>query len=320
MLLTINNIYNFTLLCTPAGLETKEGREILLNTNKENPLSHYMLCESDRLRIFPTSIQNNREKIKFVVMRQINEYEWLDHEVSMPAMLEGRLCKLSTDNGSVILTSECGRKVTYFNTFLFLEMLASAIGASEALTEILRLSVMYIGKTEIKENYIRFDGHEKLMSSLAQVVERKPHREIWIKMLSFQPPRINMLVLPGIESNVRHDWLPGGGLIEAMPQEELVNIIEVTLIKYFQPEYNVRLKINFPSDRHVSYNYFYNKSIRSIMVELHEEFRCYITGNASTPYTKIKMIEYALSRDDQGAFINDNNRQDLDSFITSLNK
>lgn len=43
-------------------------------------------------------------------------------------------------------------------------------------------------------------------------------------------------------------------------------------------------------------------------------------GNAlptlsAAPYTKIKMIEFALSSDDKGTFLHDNSKQDLDDII-----
>lgn len=315
MLLTICNVSNFILLSTPRNIENLEGRQRLIEENRLHPLSHYMICESDRLRVRADSVVNSDSKICFTVKQQVNEFEWLDHQIEMPAVIEGRRFEMVVEGPVVSLLTADGRKTWFDNTFLFLEMLASEIGASDSLAEILKLTVMYIGQTEISDTYVRFDGHEKLNAVFGEVVDKRPHREVWVKMLSFKPPFTNMLSLPEIDSPFRGDWLPGGGLLENLPPVQLKNAVEGVLIKYFQPILNVQLKKNFPSDRHTSYKYFYEQHIRSIVVELHEEWRSYITGNHEAPYTKTKIIEYALSKDDVGTFLHDNSKQDFDEFI-----
>jgi hypothetical protein len=315
MLVNICNVCDRILLSTPRNIESSEGRQRLIEENRRRPLSHYMICESDRLRVQPDSVVNSDSKISFTVKQQVNAFEWIDHEIVMPSVIQGRKCKMEIEGPVVALLTSDGRKSWFDNTFLFLEMLASEIGASESLAEILKLTVMYVGQTEISDTYVRFDGHEKLNAVFGEVVDKRPHREVWVKMLSFQPPFTNMLSLPEVDSPFREDWLPGGGLIEDLPQDQLKNAVEGVLIKYFQPVLNIQLKKNFPSDRHTSYKYFYERNVRSIVVELHEEWRSYITGNQDVPYTKIKFIEYSLSQDDVGPFLHDNSRQDLDDLI-----
>ncbi len=315
MLLTICNICHFVLLSTPRNLESAVGRRRLIEENNRRSLSHYMICESDRLRIQPNSVINTDMKICFTVKQQVSEFDWIDHEFEMPATINGEIIEMSLDGPVVSLVTIDGRKTWFDNTFLFLEMLASEIGASNSLAEILKLTVMYVGQTDVTETYVRFDGHEKLNATFGEVVDKRPHREVWVKMLSFQAPFTIMQSLPEIDSPFRNDWHPGGGLLENMPPEQLKNAIEGVLIKYFQPPLNVQLKKNFPSDRHTSYKYFYEKNIRSVVVELHEEWRSYVTGNQETPYTKIKVIEYPLANDDSGIFLNDNSKQSLDELI-----
>lgn len=315
MLLTIGTICDYILLSTPRNLERREGRERLIEENKGHPFSHYMICESDRLRIDPESIVHDHEKISFTLKQQISEFKWQDHQIEMPAVLSGTAIHMSVEGPNISITAPGHDALTFDSTFLFLEMLASGIGASDSIAEVLKLTVMYVGQTEITDSYIRFDGHEKLNSVYGDVVAVRPHREVWVKLLSFQNPFTTMLSVPEIESSFRKDWLPGGGLLENLPADQMTNAIEGVLIKYFQPELNVQLKKNFPSDRHTSYKYFYENNIRSIFVELHEEFRSYVTGNKTTPYTRVTMIEFALSSDDKGPYLHDNSRQYVDAML-----
>jgi hypothetical protein len=315
MLLSLCNVCDFITLVTPRNIERQEGREKILQANSFSPLTHYMICESDRLRLKEGSFVKNDGRIAFVLLQQRTEFDWESHEVEIPSNINGVEFDISLVGPIVKMTSQSGAIEWFDNTFLFLEILASVIGASETLSEVLRLTVKYVGQTEISNDYIRFDGHEKLNSISNDIIAVRPHREVWVKMLSFQRPFFTMMSIPEIDSPYREDWLPGGGLLENLPHDEWKTIVEGALIKYFQPELNKHYKRNFPSDRHTSYKYFYDRDFRSVVVELHEEFRSYVTGNETAPYTKIKMIEFALSSDDKGTFLHDNSKQDLDDII-----
>lgn len=315
MLLSLCNVCNFVSLITPRNIEQAKSREIILQANNSHPFTHYMICESDRLRIKEGSFIKKDGRISFLVLQQKTEFDWESYEVSVPSKINGVDFDISLDGPIVKMTSQHGAIEWFDNTFLFLEILASSIGASESLSEVLQLTVKYVGQTEISSDYIRFDGHEKLNSISNDIIALRPHREVWVKMLSFQRPFFKIMTIPEIDSNYRNDWLPGGGLLENLPHNEWKTIVEGALIKYFQPELNKHYKHSFPSDRHSSYKYFYDQSFRSVVVELQEEFRSYVTGNETAPYTKIKMIEFALSADDKGAFLHDNAKQNLDNLV-----
>jgi len=315
MLLSLCNVCNFITLIPPENIQSDTGRSTLRKVNESKPLTHYMICESNRLRIKPDSIKDEGESVSFALLEQVNEFDWHDHWVQIPANLYGYRFLVKNDGPIVSLVFENGRIEQFHNAFLFLQFLAQNLGPARELNELLRLTVKYIGQTEITEKYIRFDGHEKIGSVSNEIIHSRPHREIWVKMLSFQPPFITMISTPEIDSPYRKDWLPGGGLLEGLPEKSWKTAVEGALIKYFSPEFNVHYKENFPSDRHISYQYLYDKSIRSIAVELHEEYMAFVTGSDTRPYTKIKMIEYALSKNDKGLYLNNNDVQDLDDAI-----
>ncbi|WP_124645694.1 hypothetical protein [Burkholderia ubonensis] len=315
MLLSLCNVCNFIALMPPGNIQTDAGRSTLREINESKPLTHYMICESNRIRVKPGSIKNEGGVVSFSLLEQVNEFDWDDHWVQMPDRFYGLSFSVEVDGPMVSLVFENGRVEQFHNTFLLLQFLVKHLGPVRELDELLRLTVKYIGQTEISEKYIRFDGHEKLNSVLNDIIYSRPHREVWVKLLSFQSPFITMLSVPEIDSPYRRDWLPGGGLLEGLPEKSWRTVVEGALIKYFSPEFNVHYKENFPSERHTTYQYLYGKSIRSVVVELHEEYMAFVTGSDTRPYTKIKIIEYALAAGDTGPYLHNNDIQDLDDAI-----
>lgn len=294
-----------------------------MDANKIHPFTHYMICTLNRLRIKPNSITENNGFTSFIIMEQINEYDWKEHKFSFLAMFNNEKATLQSNGKEIYLILESGRKEVFENLFTFLSMISyNNYEIHKHIEYLLNLNVLYIGQTEMKQGqYLRFKGHEKINKVSNEIIENKPEKEIIIKLMSFQKPFTTAMILPNIFSDdYRMDWLPGGGLLENMPYDDWKTLVEGTLIKYFKPKYNVHFKDNFPSERHTSYSYFYDKNIRSVSVEIHEEYMAHKTGNKNVPYTRIKLIEYSLSNDEDGTFLHNNEEQDLDNFINMYNK
>jgi hypothetical protein len=319
VLISIRNVCNFIILSTPSNLEKKE----ILKINQTHPFTHYMICTLNRLRIKPDSIKENNNITNFTILEQINEYEWKEHNFTFLAMFNDEKVTLKSDGKIVSLTLESGKKEIFENLFTFLGMISyNNPEIHKYIEQFLYLDVQYIGQTEMRHGqYLRFKGHEKINKVSNEIIENKPNKEVIIKLMSFQKPFTSAMTHPDILSDdSRRDWLPDGGLIENMPNSDWKTLIEGTLIKYFNPKYNVHYKDNFPSERHSSYGYFFDKNIRSVSVETHEEYMAHKTGNDNVPYTRIRLIEYLLKNDEDGAFLHDNNKQDMDELINIYNK
>ena len=306
MLVSIGNVCNFTCHSTPSNLEDP----IILEINKKHRFTHYFVCQTNRLRIKPETIKVSEEHIEFIICEQVNEFDWEENEFVMSRIVNGIKCNLKVEGKSITLYDSSGREEYFDNVFLFLNMVGSDSGWHQKVEKFLRLEVKYIGKTELTEKYIRFKGHEKIDKVKNEIIENRPNKEIIVKLLSFQKPFVNAMMIPEIQSDdSRSDWHPGGGLIENMPFEDWKSSVEGALIKYFQPEFNVHYKDNYPSNRHKSYRYFYDNNVRSIIVEVYEDYMAHITGNESVPYKRIRVIQYALNSDDSGIHLTDNNNQ-----------
>jgi hypothetical protein len=298
LLLTLGNLSNHCALVTPSDIDNKENMEKILGFNKEHQLTHYMVCECNRLRIKPENITHKEDHIRFTVFEQINEFDWKPHEFSMPLFNGTSKMNMNVEGANVILTNQHGKKEWFVNTFIFLEFISRSLGLTEQLNHILKLNIQYIGQTELDEKYCRFKGHEKVVKASSDIIAKKPHKESWLYLLSFNDPFFNVMYIPEVNSSERHDWVPGGGLLEDMPAKQWKTIVEATMINYFKPELNVHYKDNFPSERHDGYKYFYDKNIRSIFVELRAEYMPYVIGNENAGYTHCRIIEYLLSKDD----------------------
>lgn len=309
MLISIGNVCNFSCLATPSNLKNPDIIEI----NKQHPFTHYIICQINRLRIRKESIKHSENYIEFTISQQINDFDWEEYRFKMLRKNGDSSLTMSVEGNKITVSNSHGGSNSFDNTFLFLDAIGSSYGWHEALEKLLLLDVQYIGKTEIKENYLRFKNHEKIVDVSNEIIEHRTNKEIIVKLLSFQPPFTNAMVIPGVESDdSRKDWHVGGGLIENMPIDDWKSIIEGALIKYFQPQYNINLKDNYPSKYHSSYKYFYDQNIRSIIVELHEEYMAHKTGNTQVPYTRIRMIQYPLNSDDCGTYLMDNDNQMMD--------
>jgi hypothetical protein len=67
LLLTIGTVSNYAALLTPGELDDRETMQAILNFNQEHPLSHYFVCESNRLRIDSQDIEHKEDCILFTV-------------------------------------------------------------------------------------------------------------------------------------------------------------------------------------------------------------------------------------------------------------
>lgn len=312
MLVTYGNVCSYTMLLSAHQASSVIGKSALLQANQEQPLTHYMICTCNRLKIDSSSIQSGADHISFSLKEQTGDESWQSYEFSMPAIIDGEKASLGVNGATVVLSGESGSNLSFDNAFVFMASIVDLLDPPVDLSKFLRLKCVYVGQTEPRQDYIRLHGHEKVQQALAEIVHHEPHKEAFIKLLGFQPAFCNAFFIAGITNELRTDWIPNGGLLENVPPEQRSNIIEGALINYFKPHLNVKLKHNFPCSTHTSYSYFYERDFRSVIVELHEDYRPYVTYSDEAPPRKIFFIEYKISADDNGAFIHDNSVQDLD--------
>lgn len=313
MLVSIRTVCNFVISVPPSRLKSKE----ILEINKIYPFSHYMICTLNRLRIKPNSITINGILTDFIILEQINEYDWKEHKFSFLGIINNEKITIESTGKEVNLINENGQVEYFENIFLFLIKISyNNSEIHDYIENFLLLNIEYIGQTEISKGYLRFKTHEKKNDITDEIIENYPHKEVIVKLMSFQEPFTSAISDLNMENdNFRMDWLPNGSLLKNIPIDHLKTLIEGTLIKYFMPEHNVHYKKNFPSITHTGYKYFFEKDIRSVSVELHEENMAYKSGNNNVPYTRTRLIEYLLCNDDNNIFLHNNKEQNGDELI-----
>ena len=315
----INMIFlsNYRLVIKPSDIKKKDNILSILEINQQKEFTHYMICEMNRLRIKQESIFYRENNIYFSVFEQRNEFDWYEHTFGIPAEHKTGLLKMSVEDNKIKLYNDFG-ELSFYSVIQFLEHLNQVLAFNDDLKRILSLNVRYIGQTELNLKYIRFDGHEKILEVTSEIIDNKPNKEAWIILFNFNIPICNSFIGSGIEGNFRNDWLPDGTLINDLPKKDWKNIVEGALINYYQPKLNRHFKDNFPSNTHISYKYFYNKDIRSIIVELKGEYSSYFLGNEEVKYTQSTLIQYSLKSIDNNVFLLDNNEQNIDTLIKVL--
>lgn len=316
MHVSIRTVCNFVISVPPSRLKSKE----ILEINKTYPFSHYMICTLNRLRIKPNSIITNGMLTNFIILEQINEYEWKEHAFSFLGIINNKKITIQSTGKEVNLIHENGQVEYFENIFLFLIKISYKNNEIHTFIEkFLLLNIEYIGQTEISKGYLRFKTHEKKNDITDEIIESYPHKEVIVKLMSFPKPFTSAISdLNAKNDNFRMDWLPGGSLLEKIPIDNLKTLIEGTLIKYFMPKHNIHYKNNFPSITHTGYKYFYEKDIRSVSVELHEENMAYKSGNENVPYTRTRLIEYSLCNDNNEIYLHNNEEQNGDELINIL--
>lgn len=310
----MNNILfrNFyALTSSPYELNNKKHRERILKASEEHDFSHYFVCEYNRLIIKKDSIKWNPHAISFIFMKQISTTEWEEFPFAIKNNFYGTPVSMNIEDNNIILTSLInGNSEVFFNVYTFIEFLNSLSDLEEYFKNILqyKLTVRYIGQTKLTDDYFRFKNHEKISEISNYILEYKPQMQVLVIFYNFKMQQSIISDLDFLEKNEK---------INSIPKDVKKNIVEAALIKYFKPSLNDKFTNSFPSNKHTSYDYFYKNGLANITIEFRNEYRAYILGNETIPYSKSKMINFELIKNDSeyNLFNKLEHTDDLDSFV-----
>lgn len=303
----------YALTASPYELNNKEHRERILEKSKEYDFSHYFICEYNRIIIKENSIKWDSHIITFIFMKQISATEWKEYPFAIQNNFNGIPVNMSIENNNIILTSLItGHSEIFLNVYTFIEFLHtfSSLNLTTYFKEILqyKLTVRYIGQTEITEDYFRFENHEKISEISNYILEYKPQMQVLVIFSDFK-------IQQSIIANL--DFLEKDEKVKNIPSDVRKNIVEAALIRYFNPILNDKFTDSFPSNKHSSYDYFYKNGLTNIAIEFRNEHRAYTIGNENIPYSKSKIIHFELIKNDsEYNFFNKlEHTHDLDDFV-----
>jgi hypothetical protein len=167
----------------------------------------------------------------------------------------------------------------------------------------LDLEVLYVGQAYGKEGGRtapdRLKNHETLLAIYAELAANAPEDEIWLALLSFEPP-ITIMSFDGWQQHPTEvtgnaDLAHMFNMLEnPISERHRVCFAEAALIRHFQPKYNDKFKYNFPNPAHETYSECYDLDLNAVAVEIHfEELRHRLYSSAKPPRYNI-MVEFPL--------------------------
>lgn len=137
--------------------------------------------------------------------------------------------------------------------------------------------VLYVGQSFGKNGdrtaWDRLSSHETVQRILA---ETRRDQQVWISMAAITDTNLWAETVPGHHAsmrsseNDRHIEEVYASIIgnEDFEDRESVALAEAGLIRYFQPQYNIRLKENFPARKQVSLELLRKLDMHGLIVEL----------------------------------------------------
>lgn len=287
-------VCNTITFASYADLTSKDGKRYLKAQNKETEFTHYMICKTRRLLFLSANLlQGGQIDIKFKRALPFLESE-IQHVIMEPFLGEESVVSIRGNYPEVFVTLAEGREVCFASLFEFFCHVLTL--STVDIGDLLDMEVVYIGQTEISDNYIRLDGHETYCQVADEISKKQPECELFIKVLHFTSPSVIVAENIGFTTQDQQKLLTYARVI---PRDHWVTLIEGALIYDLQPKYNVHYKKNFPFRGHVAYSYFFDGPIDVVQVSVNEEFRLYSTIHPNGNRTKATDLPVLLPKGKQ---------------------
>lgn len=297
------NNYQFVLGADLADYTKRQGF-----FNDENPCNIYFVMRRPKVSIDPDSIKVNGKTVKLNLL--IHARERLG--------VVGLSCEFNNANSKIEYLTEYP-----FNMILFRDqeqplMLArpstlidSSLVENNVETEDLDYEVLYVGQSYGKNGkrtaIDRLAAHETVQKIYTHALTQFPDSDIWIMLANFA--QLSVLFAAGsalvnvnkddkkIERRKVKHMVKNNGL--PITEKQFINLTEAALIKYFEPEYNLNFKDNFPDTRHKSYSECYTLDIRAVNIEVGTREiirRIYTNKTGRKPYHS-QMFEFSSAQE-----------------------
>ncbi len=142
----------------------------------------------------------------------------------------------------------------------------------------LALEVLYIGQSYGVEgsrtSLDRLRKHETLQAIYSRAAAETPDLEVWILLWHITPNTLLMFdgaskdyLVDDKEDDQHLDQV----LSAPVSDQQIINLCEAAMIRYFRPEFNIRFKDSFPSPAHSTYAECYSLDLNSISIEVESE-------------------------------------------------
>lgn len=166
---------------------------------------------------------------------------------------------------------------------------------------LLKLKIEYIGQSYGDGNRNALDrlkSHKTFQKILSEIPYYHPDLEIFVSLVSFQNPRlITIMDGMGVDSYNKKTEKKRLRSILTNPlnKKEQINLIEAGLIRYFQPNYNINLKKNFPSVKQQMLSKLSNLDISGLIVEFSASDSEFCIYTDAIPANYMHFAQYDLT-------------------------
>ncbi|QDV73643.1 hypothetical protein [Botrimarina mediterranea] len=256
-----------------------DGAEFL-KLAKESPFHIYMICRRPRITFDPTSISYGDMTMtaRFVVHERTGPV-YVPFTTEMSVEPEKRPIKCDYPHNEVRILDDKGELVVGLHAGYMMSMIGSDLHDPTQIKHV-DLEVLYVGQAYGKEGERtapdRLKNHETLLAIYAELAANAPEDEIWLALLSFEPP-ITILSFDGRQQHTAE--VTGDAdlahmlrmLDNPVTERQRVCFAEAALIRHFQPKYNDKFKYNFPNPSHETYSACYDVDLNAVAVEIRFE-------------------------------------------------
>lgn len=133
----------------------------------------------------------------------------------------------------------------------------------------LPMKVVYVGQSygDCGERKVdkRLISHSTLQKIYFEILSYEPDKEVQLYVSEFSCELVGTNIKASRPSDINYFQHDADDLIN---HRLVINLVEATLIRYFQPQYNEKFKNKFPSQEHVSYREAYELDFNMLRVEV----------------------------------------------------
>lgn len=259
-------------ICQQDDLDNKILEE---DFNENYPCHIYFITTRPRVILVPEKCEFGGFKFKLVFKIQ-NGFEFEEKELNLRSREDTTNFEIKSEfPHSKFYVYKEGEQLIYAKSSLYYFMHLSEHH------DYMNSELLYIGQSfganGERKSPERLKKHSTLQNIYSEAIQNNPDKEIWINLLSFE--RMLFTSFDGTDkthkrednevkkaSNIMHKFSTN-----KLNEKQIINFTEASLIKYFQPKYNIIYKDKFPDPAHKTYSECYDFDINSVAFEMDTE-------------------------------------------------
>lgn len=266
------------MLCTTAFLTQQQWLDAdeVVEKTTQDPCHIYMICRRPRITLDPDSIKYKGKTVKgrFLVHKAGAKIK-IPFISKMPKPYPNFSLGSEYPHTGVWTLNEKQERLQGWGAGHFMSLIGKELKDPRQLKH-LDLEVLYVGQAYGKDGsrtaLDRLKTYETLLAVYAKASATAPNDEIWIVLLSFQPP-IKLMIFDGRSQELgttdKENWKHYEKMVNTeISENQRICFAEAALIRYFQPKYNNTFKYKFPNPAHKAYSECYDLDLNAVAVEL----------------------------------------------------